>query len=203
MAFQKVVDTAEINIIYDQNGSIIQNVFYAELPGGYTLADLNALASVIDAQVQGTWKAQQNANAVYLRTEVRGLAVINDLLAINSLNAGPGVHVGGPFPNNVTFAVKKLSGLTGRSARGRCYWIGIPTGQIDPVDENNLLAPYVASVVAAVDSIRTSIDSAPLWSPVLVSRFLSGAARSEGVTFPWIGSTNVDLQFDTQRGRMP
>jgi len=203
MAFQSVPDTVEIDIIYTMNSVPAQNTFYAELVGGYVLANLVALAAGIDGQVQGTWKAQQVSEAVYLRTEVRGLAVENDITASDNTNTGAGGFVGAPMPNNVTLSVKKESGLTGRSARGRNYWIGIPHNQLTPADENLLEAVYVTAVEAAVDSIRTQINALAGWVPVLVSRFAGGSLRTTGVTFPWISTTCVDARIDTQRGRLP
>lgn len=203
MAFQAVPDTAEIDIIYTLNAVIVQNVFYAELVGGYLLADLQALAAGVDLQVQGTWKAQQAPEAQYIRVEVRGLALQNDLVATASLSTGPGVHTGNALPNQVTFSVKKTSGFTGRSARGRCYWIGVPDNTLQGGDENLLIGAYATDVVTAVDSIRIAISNIGLWIPVLVSRFTSGAKRPLGVTFPWVGSVNVDNRVDTNRGRLP
>lgn len=203
MAFQPVVDTVEIDMIFTQNGVTAQNVFYAQLVGGYALADLEAMAARIDLQWDGTWKARQTAETAYLRTEVRGLAVENDLVATDNTFAGVGTHIGGAFPNNVTFAIKKESGLTGRSARGRTYWIGVPGSEVEPLDENMLKAAYTALVVAAVDDIREAIATVGLWDPVLVSRFSGGVKRTAGKTFPWIASTNVDDRIDTQRGRLP
>lgn len=203
MAFQAVPDTVSIQIIYTQNGVFVQNSFYAELVGGYVLADLVALASGIDGQIAGTWKAQQNPNAIYIRTEVRGLAVENDITAQDGTSNGPGIQVSEAAPNNVTLSVKKTSGLTGRSARGRTYWIGIPRIQLDPINENLFFSAYVTAVEFAVDSIRTQINALPLWIPVLVSRFANKAQRPVGVTFPWVGSTCVDNIVDTQRGRLP
>lgn len=203
MAFQPVVDTCEIDIIYTLNGVPAQNVLYAELPGGYVLGDLVALANQVDAQVHGTWKNQQSPEAVYVRTEVRGLAVENDLFTSDNSNAGAGLHAGAALPNNVTIALKKESGLTGRSARGRTYWIGVPQTQLVASDENTLNAAYVAAVVAALDSQRTGIVALASWLPVLVSRFSGGVPRTTGKTFSWVSTTNVDVIVDTQRGRMP
>lgn len=203
MAFQKVVDTVEIDMIFTQNGVLAQNVFYAKLDGGYSLTDLEDLAARIDLQWDGTWKPRQVTEVLYLRTEVRGLAVENDLIAIDGTSTGAGIHAGNALPNNATFCIKKQSGLTGRSARGRTYWIGIPQGELVLLDENQLEPVYTALLVDAVDDIREAIDSVGLWEPVLVSRFSGGVARSEGVTFPWISSTNVDNRVDTQRRRLP
>lgn len=203
MAFQPVLDTVEIDMIFTYNGEIAQNVFYASIAGGYSLADLVVLAAQIDVNWQGNWRAQQPLEVTYLRTEVRGLAVENDVEATDNTSTNPGTDVSPAMPNNVTFAIKKESGLTGRSARGRTYWIGIPTSKLDSPDENRLKQIYIDLIVLAVDTVRTSIIAVPLWSPVLVSRFSGGVKRSMGKTFPWITTTNVDRIIDTQRGRLP
>lgn len=203
MAFQAVPDTAEIDMIFTMNGVAAQNVFYAELSGGYVKADLEALAAQIDLQWDGTWKVNQPAEVSYLRTEVRGLALENDLVVTDATSAGVGTHIGNITPNNVTFAIKKESGLSGRSARGRTYWIGIPTGELLIADENQLKSAYITLIVDAVDDIRQGIVALTGWQPVLVSRFQNSAKRSVGVTFPWISSINVDTRIDTQRGRLP
>lgn len=203
MAFQPVVDTVEIDIIYTQHGQTIQNVFYGENPGGYLLADLVALAAGIDGQVSGTWKAQQVIEAVYQRTEVRGLAVENDITATDNSSSGVGLLVGGALPNNVTLSVKKESGLTGRSARGRCYWLGCAQDKLLSTDENLFQAAYVTSIVSAVDDIRNQINAIGIWEAVLVSRFSGGVQRTTGLTFPWISSVAVNDVVDTQRGRLP
>ncbi len=203
MTFQPVIDTVEIDVIYDLHGATVQNVFYAALVGGYTLADLTALAAAIDLEVNATWLPLQPIEAFYTRTEVRGLAIENDLLVTNSVSAGIGADPSSTLPNNVTFAVKKESGFTGRSARGRTYWIGIPQTKIKTVNENELTTSYAANVVTAIDTIRTRIIATGAWTPVLVSRFNAGVARSAGMLFPWIGCSSVNEQIDTQRGRMP
>ena len=173
------------------------------MAGGYTLPDLQAIADIVDLQIQGTWKPNQPPEAIYLRTEVRGLAFQNDLIATQNLSQGPGVATSNALPNNVTFSIKKQSPLTGRSARGRTYWIGIPNGQIDPVNENLINAAFAAAIVSSVGDIRNAINSVGLWKAVLVSRFTGGVVRPVGVTFDWVSETNVDLRVDTLRTRLP
>lgn len=203
MAFQPVIDTAEIDVIYTLNNKTVQNSFYAKLLGGYNLTDLQAMANAIDLQVSGSWKAQQPPEAVYLRTEVRGLAVENDLIAEQNAQTGPGIQPTKASPNQVTFSVKKTSGLTGRSARGRTYWIGVPTGQLQITDENLVNPVWASDVVAAVGDIRETINMVGTWVAVLVSRFQGGVQRPFGETFTWVGEVNVDLRVDTLRGRLP
>lgn len=203
MAFQSVPDTAQIDIVFTQNSVVMQNSFYAHHPGGYSLANLEALAADIDQAVPVTWLPRMTAECTYLRTDVRGLNSENDLVASDNTNTGPGDDATGPLPNNVTFSIKKMSGLTGRSARGRTYWIGIPKDKPTLADENLLDATYAGLIVSAVDSIRTNINGVGTWEAVLVSRFLNGAKRAFGVTFPWVATTSVNTIIDTMRGRLP
>lgn len=200
MAFQKVVDTAEIVIQYTGNGQTMINTLYAEKPGGYTLADLTALAVVVDANVTAAWLPDQTQDVAYVSTTVRGLAFENDQEAIVTTGAASGGALVEGLPNSVTIAIKKTSGQTGRSARGRCYWIGIPGIELQ-TDENQVKSAYVALVVGNMNSMRGSIDGT-VWNPVLVSRFTGGAARSEGKTFPWLSNVAVNEFVDNQRGRL-
>lgn len=203
MAFQKVTDTAQIDHIFTQNGETVQNVYYAKRPGGYSQADLQALADVVDAIFLTTYVTEQPPEVTYVRTEVRGLSVENDLTATQNAGTGIGTNAGPSAPNQVTFSIKKASGLTGRSARGRTYWIGVPRTVLDVLNENFVIAAWAASVVADVDFVRNQIETVSLWEAVLVSRFSGGVKRTEGVTFPWVSTLNVDLRVDTLRGRLP
>lgn len=203
MAFQPVLNTVSIDVVYTLNGETVQNVFYGELPGGYILLDLQNVAAAIDLAVAANWLPQQPVEAVYRFTEVRGLAVVNDIAWTDATSTGVGGHASPTLPGNVTFSLKKLSGQTGRSARGRTYWIGIPQNQLLASDENRLNGTYQLAIEAAVDTIRTTIAAIGLWQPVLVSRFTGGLPRGSGLTFPWASTTSVDNILDTQRGRLP
>lgn len=202
MAFQPVVDTAQADVLMNLNGEAVQNVFYAKLPGGYLLTDLQDLADQIDVRVGGNFRVQMPPEALYVRTEVRGLASINDLTASSAVSSGVGTHTGSSLPNQVTYAIKKTSGLTGRSARGRTFWIGVPDDVRNPANENNVIQVWSDAVVAAVAQIRLGIAALAAWDPVLVSRFTLGAPRPTGITFPWVGEVAVDLRVDTLRGRL-
>ncbi len=203
MAFQSVPETAEVNHIFTLNGKIVQNTHYGRFAGGYGQSDLQALADAVDNVFLTTFVTELPPEGIYLRTEVRGLEFENDLTAQASAGNGPGTHTGAALPNNVSFAIKKLSNRTGRSARGRIYWIGLPTNETNPANENLLEAVYVGQIVSDIDFIRTTIDAVAGWAAVLVSRFQGGFQRPFGVTFDWITTSNTDLILDTRRGRLP
>lgn len=200
MAFQKVVDTAEIVIEFNGNTKTVKNVLHAEKPGGYNLADLTALAVAVDANVAAAWLAEMTNQINYVQTTVRGLALENDQEVIVATSAAAGGRVSEANPGNVTFAVKKTSGLTGRSARGRLYWCGLSRDQLD-INENLVDSVQAAAIVSNIGSMRGTINGT-VWTPVIVSRFSAGVKRSEGKTFTWTGEASVDLEVDSQRRRL-
>ena len=201
MAFQKVVNTAEINVNYIQNLETLQNTFYARFGGAYALANLVTLAFAVDTLVATNWLPLQTLDCSYVSTDVMGLNAENDFTATDNGGAGPGTDLATGLPNNVTVSIKKSSGLSGRSARGRNYWIGTPRDKLD-TNENFLTFAYGTFIEDAIDDVRGVINAQFNWEAVLVSRFQGGAKRSEGVTFPWVASTLVNLAIDSQRGRL-
>ena len=200
MAFQSVGNSADIIITYQQNSVQVQNVLQAFLATEYSLADLQLLANAVDLAVGNFWLPLQTLDCSYIRTTVRGLEFENDQEATQDFSAGPGENINPGWPNQVTFAVKKQSGFTGRSARGRVYWIGLHRLQLQ-VDENKLNIVDADAVEAAVDSMRTAITGT-IWQAVIVSRFTGGVQRPFGIVFNWTGSDAVDINVDTQRRRL-
>lgn len=203
MAFQSVLNTAQISVMYLLNSEVVQNVFYAEFGGAYSQGFLQELADAIDARVGVAWVTVQPFEAVYVRTEVRGLTVINDFMATANANAGAGLDASPALPNQVTFSVKQTSLFTGRSARGRCYWIGIPKDKLNPGDENRLVDQYVIDVVNQIDLLRLEINATFNWQAVIVSRITGGVPRADGKTFNWVDTVAVNNVVDTLRGRLP
>ena len=201
MAFQSVPESAEVAVNYTQNGEPLQNTFHGRLPGGYGTTELEALASAVDAAVGIHFLPIFPTSCLYVKTEVRGLEFENDQVVENVDSAGPGQVVVTEAPNNVSFAVKKLSGLTGRSARGRIFWPSFPNTAFES-DTNFLTNAHRLAIVGAVDNVRIAIVGAG-WNPVIVSRFSNGAKRPTGVTFPWTVVSTTDDRIDTMRKRLP
>lgn len=200
MAFQSVPETADILIQYTLNGEPALNAFAARKVGGYNLSDLQLLADAVDAAVAANWLQEQTLDARYDQTVVRGLEFENDQEAIQNAGSGIGLRLGTGLPGNVTISIKKSSGLTGRSARGRLYWMGMPKDQLSS-NENVVLTANVVLIVAAVEAVRLAID-ATVWFPVIVSRFTGGLPRNPGVTFPWLVTSVVNNNVDSNRRRL-
>ena len=168
--------------------------------GGYALADLVVLASAVDVAVAANWLPIQSSDYLYLNTVVRGLEFINDQEVLDAASSAVGALGSTALPDNVTLSIKKSSGLTGRTARGRMYWIGTHTTDI-ATNENTYVAGSVTAITAAIEAVRVAI-TATVWTAVIVSRFLDGVKRPTGATFPWITTVAVNGNVDSQRRRL-
>ena len=200
MAFQSVPNTAEITFVCEQNDEAVVNTIHAEKLGGYSGADIIALADTMDLAFSNHIKTQMVQDVLYLRTEVRGLNSVNDFLALNNDNTGQGTILGPGLPNNVTLSLKKSSALTGRSARGRLFWIGLAASELE-TNENLVDSNVAANKAIALQAVRGDIVAAG-WDPVIVSRFSEGVQRAFGVTFEWLTTVAVNNEVDSQRGRL-
>ena len=200
MAFQSVPSTAEIVVNYVGQAKPIVNVLAAEKFGGYTLADITSLAAAVDVAIAANFLPIQTDEVLYVQTTVRGLEFPNDLEATNGASTAVGGQVTPGASGNVTLSIKKGSGFTGRSARGRLYWIGLTALNLQ--SNKNLVDLSAADAIeVAVELVRLAILTAG-WTPVIVSRFSDGVERPFGITFDWITSVAVDLEVDSQRSRL-
>jgi len=200
MAFQAVPDVAEAVINITGHGESYVNTLHGKKAGGYDLADLTALAVAVDLAVGTNWLPLQSGDYAYIRTTVRGLAFENDQEVIVSLTSGLGQVAGAALPDNVTLSIKKKSAQTGRSARGRMYWIGMPAANL-AANELALDTSAVTDIVAALEAVRVAI-AGTVWTPVIVSRRTAGAERPFGIPFDWIDTVAVNADVDSQRRRL-
>lgn len=201
MAFQRVPETAEVAVVYLSNLVNVQNTFYGRKVGGYSLADLELLAEGMDTWVDEIVKPIISNQINYVRVDVRGLDNENDLEATNADSAGAGGLAQNPNPNSVSFAVSRRSGFTGRSARGRIYWLPPTVNQLTS-NENFILPTPAGAITDALNLVRTVMGALD-FTEVIVSRYTGGEKRAEAVTFEVVEYTATDFRLDSRRDRMP
>lgn len=201
MPFQAVPDTCQINIRYTREGQQIENVLHATKTGGFSLSDLEAVASTVNTVVPTTWMPLMPTNIVYQETNVIDLSVEGGSQVTQSVVGGQGGGVSGnALPNNVTLAVRLKSGIGGRSGSGRIYWPGFATSQqalantIDTGVVSDIISA-IGDLIAALELIDTIIT--------IVSRYLNSSVRPEGVPFVVNNVTVFDNTVDSQRRRLP
>jgi len=201
MAFQAVPDTCQINIRFTRDGQLTENVLHATKEGGFSLSDLEAVASTVNTVVPTVWMPILPVNVVYQETNVIDLSVEGGSQVTQSVVGGQPGSVGtDPLPNSSTLAIRLKSGIGGRHGSGRIYWQGF--AQSDRASPNTIKPEVVATIISAIQDL---IDALELIDAIvtIVSRFFANAARPEGVPFVVNTITVFDNSLDSQRRRLP
>lgn len=203
MAYQRVPETAEVSVFYDFAGQEVVNTYHARYTGGYSQADLDALALNVDFTPVSALLADQSLRISYVRTDVRGLDSEFDLTATDNSSAGAGGVAAEALPTDTAFCVTRLSGLTGRSARGRVYIPGIPTTYLQTGAGNTGLISVAAAnaYLSHVELFRATLSFPANAQAVIVSRYHNGTKRAEAVTFDWTSSQYKDRILDHRASR--
>jgi len=201
MPFVAVPAAVKVSWFYTYNGQNCMNRMYVNR----TESEPNAATCAAIASQAAAWWIGNCRTLVPTTCELRlveavSVAVQNGPSATFSSGLPSiGTHASPALPGNNTICVSLRTGLTGRSARGRWYWVGLAEDQV----AGNLLDGAVASAITgAVDSLLSAmnaINSAPL----IVSFQNNGVPRPGGpVKFFINDALMVDTIIDSQRGRL-
>jgi len=199
MAFQPVPDTARFALVHQSGvGDAVVNVLYFSRTGQWGLPELQAAAQALATVWVNDVMIHLSAETRFQRVQVRGERGQNDVAfeyVLPSPVTGSRPEVSVPF--QCAFCVTHLTGLAGRSNRGRTYF-----GYISEADNNNgLLATARANGLrdglVSVRNVMANIG----WTHVVVSRVRNRVRLPVAVTVPVIGYKYTDLIIDTQRRR--
>jgi hypothetical protein len=199
MAFQPVPDVARFAVIQNSwvGGEII-NVLYFRRQGAWGLQELEAAAQQLATIWVNDVMPHLSAEASLRRVQARGERVQDDV-SIEFVLQSPvlGGRTGDALPLQCAFCVTHLTGLVGRSNRGRTFF-----GLLSELDSvNGLLAVARANALRdALNSMRNIMFNAG-WTHVVVSRVRNKTRLPVAVTVPVIGYRYKDLIVDTQRRR--
>jgi len=200
MAFQPVPDVARVAIIHS-NGSLpdqIVNVFYFRRTGQWGLPDIEQLADTFKTLWANNIMPSLASQTQLRRVEVRGERAQVDVsyqLAVVPVIAGG--DNSDPLPPQVAFCITHITGLTGRSRRGRTYFGMFGEGSVS----NGFLSQQrINALLNGLGNIRTTLADAG-WVHVVVSRVENRQRLPVAATYPVIGYRSYDGVVDTQRRR--
>lgn len=196
-----IPNTARVCLRYTQNGQQTCNIFHVEGPAELTEANLIDIAEVFkawwDASMQGLTVSTTTLDAIEVR-DVSADGQEGILYTTGLPLAGTDANV--PLPNNVTFATKLLTGLTGRSRRGRSYFAGVPADAL-ATDKQHISSSWQVLVKDAFETLIPLLVTAGFeW--VVASTISGGVPRTTGLTTPITGIA-VNTALDSQRRRLP
>lgn len=199
MPFQPVPDCARIEIRANSGGIAIENTLNAQFAGAILQADIDELTEVVDEFVGENFLPVWSASLTYIETYARALDGAIDVESTNNANAGVGGSIVEPEPNNVSFPIKFTTGLTGRSARGRNYWMGMVTNQT--FSPSTADAGFVAGVVALYEGLFAAMLTVG-WTAVIVQRYANNVLLTNGIPRPITDVGYSSLKLASMRGRL-
>jgi hypothetical protein len=199
MPFVPAVDTVELAPVMTLEGQQCQNVYHLRKLSTWTLEDLTAAADAYIAWWNATGKNIHTTQTALVKVLVRDLDAI-DAPAIERVEGLPvsGTITGGTHPGNVSIAIKWLTGLRGRSFRGRTFHIGVPMTWLDNSQVSSTAGGLLANAYAAL------IDAfgAAGFDLSVCSKFSGGVARTACAVTTIIG-VFINPVSDSQRRRLP
>lgn len=204
---QPCANTVQIEAVYSTPGGIAENVFHVKGTGPYT--DINALSNRL-ATAYANWELANlhttRATGVNLQTiRVRDIGQIDGpVVTVTPTIAGSTGGTG--LPDNVSFPIKWYTARSGRSYRGRTFFIGLCPGQV----ANDQLTPAnQANLVSAYTALRTALNSTGWLTAgdaagqmVLVRRHYQGQLLVPAQAEPILGCAAASPYLATRRTRL-
>lgn len=153
MAFVPVADTAKLALLFTQFGQKLVNTMWFSKSGGWSASDLNSLCVAVNSWVIAEMLPAQNDSVTFNGSEAVDMSSEGqEGVSVQQTAPNTGGLSIGSFPGNVTAAIKFLTGFTGRSNRGRNYFVGLDAGS---VTGDTIGAPAVASLLSIYDSLAS------------------------------------------------
>lgn len=191
---------AQLNAFYECAGQVCQNVyhFYKGSTSAWTGAQLVTLKGMFDA-----WETAYGRDLRTLNTALHRVRIL-DLTAeggavLDQASSIEGTHAGDIYAQSNTIAIKANTGFSGRSKRGRTYWIGLPSTFLS---DGEVSTGFIDAAIIAMNALIAAAETAT--TPLVITSFQSGDAwRSTAVSTIVQDYSVSDTYADSQRRRLP
>jgi hypothetical protein len=201
MAFVPFSRAAALTVNYLWLGQQVQNTLWFDYNDAIDETALESLVADVETYVFEEMLPLMSEDIFLNSVEARKQDAPESLYAISRVHSNePGGVPTPSMPNNVTVSVSFRTALTGRSRRGRNYWLAIPTTQ---VADNLVNGSYLEGVLGAYEGMIGLGAVSAGWQWVVASKYANGAQREQGLTTNVTGVTIVDNIVDSQRRRLP
>ncbi len=201
MGFVPVPDVVQVEFRCEMDGQLVENRWHVDCLHEPTADDLTNIANNVATVLTNDWKPQMPADVTLREIHLRSLHALNHLEHTALFTVGTVGGLANPLlPSNVSVCVSLRSQFTGRSARGRLYWIGLTEND---VSFSTISATRLTGIVAAVQAMIDALVAASFrWC--IVSYRSGGIPRPGGpVKFIVETALVVDDVVDSQRRRLP
>jgi len=204
MAFIPVENTAKVALLFQQYGQKLVQTLWFNKASDWTSEDLNDLATAVNSWVVDELLPLMVNNVSFIGSTAVDMSAAGSE-GVELLEGTPVAGSGGSqgLPSNVTAAIKFLTGLTGRSNRGRNFIVGIPR---EATTGDNINGASAAEFVSAYEALASYLTG--LTADHVVASLYSGVdgdghpiPRSAGVVHA-VTSYAMDLALDSMRRRL-
>lgn len=199
--FIPVPRTCSVELIYGCYAQVLENVLHVRGAAPFTLADVQALRTCIDAWDNAQWKTLRCSNVILNRIRIKALDTPSSPMEDYSLpTPRPGATGANALPLSITFAIKFGSQYAGRSQRGRIFVPGVFSGHIAGNQMAGNVADLYLGELRALQPALTAANAS--WVHGVVSYRSDKTWRAEGQFTPITTIVYTDLNLDNQRRRL-
>lgn len=197
--FVPFADCCEAAIMFDLDTipSVITLGFHNTGSIPFDVPALADLATVLSVNFVTPLAVQLNTTVHFRNIHLRDLDSVSGAVFDQPLTQ-VGSSAGVAVPNQVATTVTFLTGVAGRSYRGRNYVPGATNGAL--ADQKTFTDGYLADILSVYEGMDTHLASAAA-EHVVLSRFLDKAPRESGHAQAVIGY-RVNAPIHTQRRRL-
>lgn len=193
-------NVAEVTMTFLQDGQYLINKHHYVNTAGWDEGSLNNLGTAIREWWDDNMKARVPNTVSLIEIEVIDLTAGSGLgITVQTGLPIVGTKADNALPNNVTVAVKKGTGLVGRSFRGRTYHVGLAEGQ---VTGNTINPADLTGLITAYDLLKEPLGPVIPVDLCVLSEVSGGSQRTEGICTVVTG-IGIDPITDSQRRRLP
>jgi hypothetical protein len=194
-------NTASVEMIYNAGGQTVENVFHVRKASAYSLSDLQAVRALVLTWYASPWRNFVSGSVTLVRVRTKALdTAIAPMEDYAVTSGGAGLNVGGAAsPNNVTYCIKLSTGLSGRSARGRWFFIGLNGATV--ASQVDVSSGFRDSVVGGLNTLRTNLLAGG-HTMCITSYRHDKVWRTTAVNYDIVSALTVDLHIDSQRRRL-
>lgn len=173
-----------------------------DVPGSWTLTQIDDLLASLVTWWDETYQPLMSPQCTLNRIRARDLTTENGLQS-ETTEGLPlvGTRTGTPLQAQVVFALKKVTGLTGRSFRGRVYHFGLTASDI--TGTNNVTTATINALETAWNEALVLVGNEAVYSMGLCSKYTNGQPRVEAFTTVIQRFAAVDSRVDTNRLKLP
>lgn len=180
-------------------GNYAYNTFYVAAESEVVLGSLEAVVGVYDGWFSEFADAQVASTVKLTRITATDMTEEGGIQYTLDLGAGvPGTNLGAVMPANVTLAVSFRTGFSGRTNRGRSYWVGLTESQVTGDFVGDAAAEAIRLCWTYLAEGLTELS----YTHVVVSKVLNGVPRVTPQIRPVTEYLMVDTRVDTQRRRL-